>query len=288
MMFIIGVVTVFGCVLLGYLMHHGKLSVLWQPNEFIIILGAAIGSFILGNPKDLIIDTLKSFKKLMRGKPHTKENFLELLLFIYNICKVMKTKGMLEVEQAIEKPSESELFTKYPTVLAHHEALEFFCDYIRLITMGMDNHFALEELMEKDIETIEHHGAMASGALSTVGDAMPALGIVAAVLGVIITMGSITEPPEILGGLIGAALVGTFFGVLMSYGIIAPMAGFIGKFCEAEVAYFRVIKAGLLAHTQGNAPVITVEFARKIIAPHERPTFHELDAAINGPQPAAE
>lgn len=283
MFFIIGCVVVFGSVATGYAMHHGNFAVLWQPNEFIIILGAALGSFIIGNTSVIIKQTAGSLKHLFAGSPFAKADYMDFLIFLFNICKIMKTKGMLEVEPALDNPHSSELFTAYPKFLKNHHGVEFFCDYMRLVTMGMDNHYQIEDLMDKEIEKHHHEALAPSTAVNAMADAMPALGIVAAVLGVIQTMGSIAEPPEILGGLIGAALVGTFFGVLMSYGIFAPMASSLGKYAEAESEFFGVMKAGMIAHIQGNAPVVTVEFARKVVPGHFRPSFAELDAIINGP-----
>ncbi|MDA0782206.1 MAG: flagellar motor stator protein MotA [Rickettsiales bacterium] len=282
MLFIIGTIVVFGAVATGYAMHHGNFAVLWQPNEFVIILGAAIGSFLLGNPGFIIKKTLKTLKNLFKGTPYKKDDYIQLLMFLFNICKLMKTKGMLAVEEALDNPESSELFTAYPKFLKNHHSVDFFCDYMRMVTMGMDNHYQLEDLMDKEIEKHHHETATPSVSLNTMADAMPALGIVAAVLGVIQTMGSITEPPEILGGLIGAALVGTFFGVLVSYGFFAPMAALLSKFADSETEYFEVMKAAMISHVQGNAPVITVEVARKFVPGHLKPSFKEIDALING------
>jgi len=285
MLFPIGVLIVLGSVAFGYGAHGGRFGILWQPLEVVIILGAAIGAFIISNPKTVIKDVLAGFKKLMKGNPYKKEDYIELLTFLFSICKIMKTKGMLDVEPAIDNPHEHELFTKYPKVIGNHHGVEFFCDYIRLITMGMDNFYQMEDLMDRDIEDHAHEKATTAGAVSNMADGMPALGIVAAVLGVITTMGSITEPPEILGELIGAALVGTFLGVLMSYGIVGPIGSFLTKFGEGEVEYLKVIKVAIIAHMHGNAPQITVEFARKVVPGHFRPTFIEIDQIINGPTP---
>lgn len=281
MLFLIGFVTVFGMVALGYGAHGGNFAVLWQPTEVVIIFGAAAGAFIISNPSNMIKDVLKSFKNLFKGTPYGKENYKQTLLFLFSICKLMKTKGMLEVEPALDAPYESELFTAYPKFSEDHHAVDFFCDYMRLVTMGMDNHYQLEDLMDKEIDMHHHTAEEAATAVNTVGDGLPALGIVAAVLGVIMTMGSIAEPPEILGGLIGAALVGTFLGILFGYGLVGPIASFLGKYASQETEYLQVMKIALIAHIQGNAPVVTVEFARKAVPSHLRPSFVELDEAIN-------
>lgn len=280
MKFLIGVVVIIGCVLGGYVMHHGKMAILWQPTEFIIIFGAAAGSFIIGTPGPLIKDTLKGLKYLLKGMPYSKKDYLELLVMLSATFKTMRSKGMLEIEGHIEAPENSSIFKLAPKFLANHEATHFFCDYLRIITMGMEDQYQLDDMMEIDLETHRQHGGHLAHAVNNVADAMPALGIVAAVLGVIVTMGSITEPPEILGGLIGAALVGTFLGVLVSYGFLAPMGRYIGDYCVAKNKYIEVIKVALLAHVKGNAPVISVEFARNSIDEHERPSFKEVETAL--------
>jgi chemotaxis protein MotA len=280
MKFIIGFLTVLGCVLGGYVLHHGKLSVLWQPTEFLIILGAAVGSFIIGTPGSGIKDTLKSLKYLFKGMPYSKADYTELLVMLNMTFKTMRAKGMLEIESHIETPESSSIFQLAPKFLNNHAAVHFLCDYLRVMTMGMEDQYQLDDMMEADLEIHRAHGGHIAHGVVNLADAMPALGIVAAVLGVIVTMGSITEPPEILGGLIGAALVGTFLGVLVSYGFVAPMGRYIGEYFAADVKYIEVIKAALLAHVKGNAPVISVEIARNTIGEHERPSFKELEESL--------
>lgn len=280
MKFIIGFITVIGCVIGGYVLHHGKLSVLWQPTEFLIILGAAIGSFIIGTPGPLIKDTLGAFKYLFKGMPYGKKDYTELLIMLNVTFKTMRSKGMLEIEQHIETPESSAIFQLSPQFLHNHEAVHFLCDYLRILTMGMEDQYQLDDMMEADLEIHRAHGNHISHGVVTMADAMPALGIVAAVLGVIVTMGSILEPPEILGGLIGAALVGTFLGVLISYGFLAPMGRYMGEYCAAKVKFIETIKVALMAHVKGNAPVVSVEFARNSIDEHNRPSFKEMEEAL--------
>lgn len=282
MLFLIGIVVVFGSVAGGYAMHHGQFGVLWQPNEIVIIFGAAVGAFIISANGDLLKDTCKGLKKLFIGKPYKKKHYLELLTFMFEVFKLMKSKGMLAIEAHLENPHESELFKKYPTVIHDHHVLDFFCDYLRMLTMGIDNQYQLEDAMDREIDL--HHQALheVSAGVGSIGEGMPALGIVAAVLGVITTMKSISEPPEILGGLIAAALVGTFLGVLLSYGVLSPISNFLNRFAAAETQYYICIKTGLISHIQGNAAAVSVEFARKVIPAHERPNFAELEAAMNG------
>jgi chemotaxis protein MotA len=280
MLFLVGVATVILCVIGGYLAQGGHLEVLFQPFEFLIIFGAACGAFIIANPMPVIKRTLGALGLLLKGSPYSKEAYLELLSLLYTVFKLAKTKGMLALEAHVEKPDESTLWEKFPIFSSDHHAMTFLCDYLRLLTLGTDNAHELEALIDEEIETHHAEQQQISSALQTMADGMPALGIVAAVLGVIHTMGSIAEPPEVLGHLIGAALVGTFLGVLLSYGFIAPMAGALKARYDAEVKYFLCIKAGLLAYLQGYAPAVAVEFARKALLSNVRPTFYEVEEAV--------
>jgi chemotaxis protein MotA len=284
MLIIIGAVIVLGCVF-GAFSVHGNLLVLIQPVEFVIILGAAVGAFIIGNTKANIKQVFKGLKRAMKGPTFKKADYIELLSVLYQLFKLAKTKGMLALEQHVEKPDESTLFNQFPKFLKDHHALEFLCDYLRMMTLGTENPNEVETLMDAELET--HHQELhgASHAVQTMADGMPALGIVAAVLGVIVTMGSITEPPKVLGELIGAALVGTFFGVLVSYGFLAPIAGAIQGVDSADAKYFQCMKAGLLAHMQGYPPAVSVEFARKVLLSTERPNFYEVEQAVSALPP---
>ncbi len=278
---IFGIVFVFGCVVAGYLMHHGKLAVLWQPNEIVIIFGAAVGAFILGTPGPFIKDVCKSIKKLLKGSPYKKKDYLELLVMLYATFKTMRSKGMLEMESHVENPHGSSLFNSAPKFAKNHHAVDFFCDYLRIMTMGIEDYYTMEDLMEREISVHRKHGQHIEHLIVNMADGMPALGIVAAVLGVITTMGSISEPPEILGGLIGAALVGTFLGVLLSYGIFAPIGRYVGEQYAAEVNYMDCVKNGLLAHLKGNAPAVSVEFARTALEEHVKPAFADVEQACS-------
>jgi chemotaxis protein MotA len=281
MKFFIGAIVVIGCTLTGYYLHGGNIMVLYQPTEYLIIGGAAVGSFIIANTGHSIKGCLKGIKTCLKGGlPYTKAQYLELLKFQYEIFKFMKTKGMLEIESHIENPDKSDLFSKYPSILSNHHALDFICDYIRVMTMGVDDKYQLEDMMDKELEVHHHEKHVISHAVVTIGDALPAIGIVAAVLGVIITMGSIAEPPEILGGLVGAALVGTFLGIFLCYGLVGPMGQYLDKYFSEEHQYFDCIKTGLLCHLQGNAPAVSAEFARKVIPDVVKPSFKELEEAM--------
>jgi chemotaxis protein MotA len=280
MMVIVGIVVVLGSVMGGYIAGGGHLNVLFQPFEVMIIVGAAIGGFIIANRKPVLSGAAKAIPGLLKAEAFNKAAYLELLTLLYAIFKMAKTKGALVLEQHVEKPDDSSLFKAYPAFLHDHHAVTFLCDYLRLLTLGTDNHHEMETLMDEDLSTHrEEHHAIA-GAIQNVADAMPALGIVAAVLGVIHTMGSITEPPAVLGELIGGALVGTFMGILLSYGFIAPLASAVKARGDAEERYYLCIKAGILAYMQGYAPSVAVEFARKALNTDVRPTFYEVEEAV--------
>jgi len=279
MFIIIGSVVVLACVLGGYLALGGHIELLIQPFELVIIGGAALGAFISANPKSVVITAFKSFGTLLRGSRYTKASYLELLSLLFTIFKLVKSKGALVIEQHVENPHESDIFKRFPIFARDHHALTFLCDYLRIMTLGTDNPHQMEELIETEIDTHHQELNQVSRAVQNVADGLPALGIVAAVLGVIKTMGAITEPPEILGGLIGAALVGTFLGVLLAYGFVGPTATALKGIHEAETKYLQCIKAGLLAHLQGCAPAVSVEFARKSLLSTVRPTFYEVEAA---------
>tara|TARA_B100000315_G_scaffold260510_1_gene322482 strand:- start:2961 stop:3824 length:864 start_codon:yes stop_codon:yes gene_type:complete len=285
MFFIIGFVVVFGSVVGGYVAAGGHMDVLWQPFEFVIIGGAALGQFVIGNPKSVVSGVAGSFGKILKGGKYNKESYLELLSVLYSVFRLAKSKGDLALEAHVEKPEDSSLFAKFPGFAADHHAVEFLCDYLRLLTLGASTSHEVEAVMEQELET--HHGEdhLITHAIDDMGQAFPALGIVAAVLGVIHTMGSITEPPEVLGHLIGGALVGTFFGILMSYGLVTPMASSLGKTFAADSKYMECIKVGIVAHMQGYAPQVSIEFARKVLGTDVRPSFAEVEEQIQNIPP---
>ncbi len=281
MFFFIGVVLVVGSILGGYL-PHGNIEVLIQPLEFLIIGGAALGGFVISNPKPVLVAAAKSLGRVLKGPPHDRDSYLELLTMLYGLFKLMKAKGPMAIEKDIENFAESEFFQNHPKFCANHHAVEFLCDYLRLLTMGTDKAHEIEALMEEDIETHHSEDERVASAITTVADGLPAFGIVAAVLGVIVTMASITEPPEVLGGLVGAALVGTFLGVLLSYGFVGPIGNNLKAYADADIKYYECIKAGLLAYLQGYAPAIAIEFARKTLFSEDRPSFFEVEEAVIG------
>lgn len=285
MIFIVGAAIVVFCTLGGYAALGGHITVLWQPFEAVIICGAAIGGYIIANPKHVLSRTGKAIGHNIKGHRYTKQDYLELLSLLYQIFKMAKTKGMLSLEQHVEKPEESSLFQQFPGVQKNHEAMTFLCDYLRLMSLNAEDPHIMEALMDEEIETHHQESSQVATAIQTVADSMPALGIVAAVLGVIKTMGAITEPPEVLGRLIGGALVGTFLGVWISYGFIGPLASALKAMYDSEAKYYQCIKAGLLAHLHGYAPAVSVEFARKSLYPNARPDFYEVEQATSALPP---
>jgi chemotaxis protein MotA len=286
MFLIIGAVVVTVCTLGGYAAMGGKLGVLWQPFEVVIIVGAAVGAYIIANSRETLKHTMKGFQQAFKGPRYKREHFLELLTVQYQVFRVAKTRGLLALEQHIEKPKESALFAQFPLFFNENQAMTFMTDYLRLMTLGSDNPHELDALMEEEIEIHHHESAEVAHALQTMADGLPALGIVAAVLGVIKTMGSITEPPEVLGKLIGGALVGTFLGVWLAYGFVGPIASQLKVIADQELKYLQCIRAGLLAHLHGSAPAISVEYARKTLAHEVKPNFYELEEACAALPPA--
>lgn len=276
MFVIIGLIIVFGCVFGGYAVH-GDLGVLWQPIEFVIIFGAGLGAFIAANPMPVIKGATSGLGKVFKGPSYKKNAYLEVLGVLYATFRLAKAKGDLALESHVENPRESQLFSHFPIFQRDRHAVEFFCDYLRLLTLGANNPLEIEAVMDHELE--EHHKKEHAivGSIQAFADATPALGIVAAVLGVIVTMSSITEPPEILGGLIAAALVGTFSGILISYGLLAPIAASLQSAYDADGHYMTCIKVALVGHMQGYAPQVSVEFARKTLASHMRPSFREVE-----------
>jgi chemotaxis protein MotA len=285
MLVIFGLVFVIACVLGGYMAMGGKLGVLNQPFEVVIIGGAGVGAMIAGNPKHVLGPILKSFGRTIKGAKYSKDDYLELLTMLYSVFKLAKSKGDLALESHVEKPEDSPMFQKFPKFMGDHHTVESFCDYLRLLTLGTSTAHEVEAVIDAELEA--HHDADhdVSSGMTNFAESFPALGIVAAVLGVIKTMGSITEPPEVLGALIGGALVGTFLGILLCYGIFGPMGRNLELVMKADSHYPNVIKAGLMAHMQGYAPQVSVEFARKNIPHTWQPSFAETEEAIQNLPP---
>jgi len=276
----IGIFVVLGAVLGGYTMHGGDIGVLIQPSEFIIILGAALGTMLISTPLKVIIQIIQLSIKGLLGAAASKTQYVELLNMLYELFQVARKDGQLALEPHIEDPEKSALFAKYPTFLHNHHAVHFLADMIRVVLAGGVAPHNLEALMDTNIETHHEESAMPSAALGKVSDALPGLGIVAAVLGIVITMGAINGPPEEIGHKVGAALVGTFLGILVSYGFLSPIASSIDTVMLNETRYILALKAGILAFANDAPPVVAVEFARHAIFSEVRPSFKEMEAAF--------
>ncbi|HUA55570.1 MAG TPA: flagellar motor stator protein MotA [Candidatus Sulfotelmatobacter sp.] len=282
---IIGGAIIFVCALGAFALEEGKFSILIQPLEFIIIVGVAIGSYVIANRGNVLGRTVVYLSSIFRGRRYNKDSYLELLSLLYTAFKLAKTKGMLALEQHVENPQESNLFQRFPAFMNDQSSLVFLCDYLRLLTLGTDNPHEVEALMDEEIETNHQEALLVPNALQVVADALPAIGIVAAVLGVIVTMGVIDQPAPVIGTHIGAALTGTLMGVLFSYGFVGPIASLLRQDVEAEMKYLQCMKAGILAHMQGYAPAVSVEFARKALMTDVRPTFYEVEATVSSLPP---
>lgn len=280
MFVIIGIVVVLASVAGGYGMHGGDFVILIQINEFIIILGAALGTLLIANPMNVVTGVITGILGTLKGSPTNKEAFLDLMKLLYELFQLAKKEGLIGLEQHIENPESSALFSKYPSFLANHHAVDFLCDTLKVVLNGGVPAHDLEDLMELDLETAHHEELRPSTALNTVSDAMPGLGIVAAVLGVIITMGKIDQPPTVIGHSVAAALVGTFLGILVSYGFLGPLVKSMENNVNDNGKYMHAIKAALLSFVKGAPPIVAVEYARRAVPPDKRPTFKETEEAV--------
>jgi chemotaxis protein MotA len=286
-----GIALVFICTFGGLLiaMHfdfphftHLIMAILTaMPGEFVIIMGCALSAFIIGNSPETVKLTLKYFGALSKPSSYSKDDYIELFSALFIIFKMAKTKGWLALEAHIENPHESELFGRFPGFQHNHHATVFLADYLRIISLGNENPNQMGDLMDLEIETIDVHEGHPGHAVQHMADGIPALGIVAAVLGVIKTMASISEPPEVLGHMIGAALVGTFLGVWLSYAFVSPIAGAMTGRAQSEVMYYKAMKAVIIAYLNGSPPQVAVEFGRKFLPHDVQPTFQELEGKLN-------
>jgi chemotaxis protein MotA len=279
---LIGLVLSLVCILGSFVAMGGHIEVVWQPFEYVIILGSGIGAMIVANPMKVLKDTLKATMEALKNAVPSDKQYLEILGVLYSLMRDLRGKSRNEVEEQIEKPQESPLFQKYPTVLANEALTTFICDYVRLIIIGNARTHEIESLMDEEIQTIRADKLKAYSAMSGLADSLPALGIVAAVLGVIKAMSALKEPPEVLGHLIGAALVGTFAGILFSYGIFGPLATKIKITREKNVRLYTLVKQTLLAFMNGAMPQVALEYGRKTISAYERPTIDEVERATAG------
>jgi len=277
---IIGIFIVFGSVIGGFLMEKGNLHVLFQPAEVVIIFGAAIGSFLIASPAKVVSLVVRNIASIVSSNSPSRAKYLELLSLLYQLFSKIRKEGLISIESDIENPEKSPIFRRYGGVIANHHAINFICDNLKvIITTNVPPH-ELDSLMDLEIETHHHEAILPSQSISKVADALPGLGIVAAVLGVVLTMGKIDQPPAVLGHSIGAALVGTFLGVLMCYGFVGPMATNLEHKAREGSVYLQVIKVALVAFVGGAAPQMAVEFGRRAIPNKERPTFNELEKEV--------
>jgi chemotaxis protein MotA len=277
---IIGAIIVTVGVIGGYVLHHGNLAILWQPTELLIIGGAAVGSFVISSPPKILGVTIKSALGVIGHNGRSKNDYLEILGVLNAIFTKMRKEGLIAIENDIENPTESPIFQKYPGMLKNHHALNFVADNLKVIISANVTPFELENIMDLETEAHHHEAMIPSHGITKIADGLPALGIVAAVLGVIITMGKIAEPPAVLGASIGAALVGTFLGVLLSYGFVAPIGTLLEHHAEEGLVSFKIIKIALVSFVGGSAPQIAVEYARRVIPSDAKPTFSELEEAM--------
>lgn len=280
---IIGIVLLFGLVFGSFLMSGGKMDVIIHaaPHELMAILGAGIAAFLMANSMSVIKSSMGGLGKCFAGPKWKKQDYKDLLSLLFQLTKTMKSKGVIALESHIEKPGESAIFQKYPKVMKDHFAVDFICDTLRMMTMNLEDPHQIEDAMEKQLEKHHHEAAMAPHALQQLADGLPALGIVAAVLGIIKTMGSITEPPEVLGMMIGSALVGTFLGVFLAYGLVGPFAARLQSIVDEEAAFYKIIQSVLVAHLHGNAAQISVEIGRGDIPSGAQPSFVEMEETLS-------
>lgn len=285
MFIIIGIVIVLGCIVTGFLMINGPLGVLIQPSEFVVIGGAALGATLAANPMKLLKATIQKLIGAIKGSPYNKTAYFELLQMQYDVFVNLKKGGVLSMEEDVNDPMASAIFTKYSTFVGNHHALEFFCDALKMIVNGACNAEELEIMLDAEIDTHHDENALVPAVVNRISDAMPGLGIVAAVLGIVVTMQHLDGPPEELGHHVGAALVGTFLGLLLAYGILSPIAANIENLNQDEAQYFLCMKSGLVAYANDAAPSTAVEFARKTVFSYDRPGSVEMDEALRNIKP---
>ncbi len=279
---ILGILLVFGAVIGGFLMEKGHIEVLVQPAELLILGGAAIGTLLVANPMHILKGILGGLKGVLGGSKFDKKRYLNTLKMMYQFLNKVRKAGLLSVEMDVEKPKESGIFKNYPEFLGDHHACDFLCDTLRMAITGGVEPFDMDQMMELDMEVHHHEANQPIRALSTVADALPGLGIVAAVLGVVITMGALGGPPEEIGHKVAAALVGTFLGILLCYGVVGPLSSNMTKTAEDHNSYLQVLRVLLLSFLKGAAPMIAIEIGRRAIPAHVRPSFDEMEKGCKG------
>jgi chemotaxis protein MotA len=279
---IIGIVVVFGSILAGYLMEHGNMKVLVQPAELIIIAGAAAGTVLISNPLHTLKQMMSGVIGVFGSSKYTMPRYVESLKMMYELLQKARKEGLVALETDIEEPDKSPLFSKYKDFVANHHAVAFVCDTMRMAVSGGVEVFDLDQMLDADMEVHHHEASEPVSGLSTMADSLPGLGIVAAVLGVVITMGALGGPPEEIGKKVAAALVGTFLGILLCYGLVGPLAARMGKTADEEHAFLMVLRVTMIAFLKGVAPIMAVEIGRRTVPGHVRPTFAVVEAACRG------
>jgi chemotaxis protein MotA len=274
-----GILLVFACVIIGFLMEKGKVAVLVQPAELVTIGGAAIGTVLTANPMHILKKIIGGLTGVMKGSPFPKKRYVETLKMLFDLFAKSRKEGAIAIESDVEEPEKSPIFSKYPAFLKDHHARDFVCDTMRMAITGGVNPFDVDQMMELDMDVHHHSESQPNQALNSVADALPGLGIVAAVLGVVVTMGSLGGPPEEIGHKVAAALVGTFLGILLCYGVLGPLAANMSKTVEEEHSFYAVIRVVMLAFIKGTAPIMAVEIGRRAIPSHSRPSFAEVEKA---------
>ena len=284
MFVIVGWLVILVCVFGVYIFHGGNISVILKalPFEMITIGGATIGAFLANNQMKVVKATVKGLGECFKGSKYTKARYMELMALMYDILQKARKEGLMAIEKDVEEPHESELIKKYPTVGHDHHVVEFITDYLRMMVSGNLNAHEIESLMDNEIDTHHHEAHAAVAAIQRVAGGLPAFGIVAAVLGVVNTMGSVGQPPAVLGGMIGSALVGTFLGILLAYAFAEPLAGVLEQKVDEGGKELQCIKTTLLASMQGYNPSTAIEFGRKVLYSTERPSFVELEGYVKG------
>ncbi|MBA4262351.1 MAG: flagellar motor stator protein MotA [Comamonadaceae bacterium] len=284
MFVIIGYVVALACIFGGFMIAGGNMAVIMKalPLEMLIIGGGALGAFVVNNQPKVLKATMKAIPATLKGSKYTKARYMELLALQYDILQKARKEGLMAIEQDVENPEQSALFKKYPTVGSDHHVVEFITDYLRMMVSGNLNAHEIESLMDSEIETHHNEAHAPVAAITRLAGGLPAFGIVAAVLGVIKTMGSVGQPPAVLGGMIGSALVGTFLGIFLAYAIAEPLAGLMDQKAEESSKELQCIRTTLLASMQGYAPATAIEFGRKVLLSNVRPTFAELEGHVKG------
>ncbi len=277
---LLGVIIVFGAIFGGFILEGGHLGPLFQPYELLMIVGGAVGAFVISNDAESRQATLKAIPTLFQSARQNRAMYLDLLSLLYDIFVKVRKEGLMAIEGDIENPADSTLFSKFPRILNDHHLTEFIADYFRLMVSGNMDPFQIENLMDNEIEVHHQDGELAIQAIRKVADGLPAFGIVAAVMGVVHTMGSVGMPPAALGNMIAAALVGTFLGILLAYGVCNPLANLLERKLQESSKVYQCVKVSIIASMNGYAPSLAVEFGRKLVSASRRPNFRELEAHL--------